>query len=92
MSIMVAGQNEGFKIEDKLLNLINNSNFKDIPAIIQRLFLTVSDNILESDYFKASKNVRKGLEKKTDLFFLKNDKLFNRLHFQIFKINFLNII
>jgi len=76
---MVTGQNDGFRIEDKLLLLINDFDFKDLPSVIQTLLLSVSGEILHSDHFKASKKSRTGLEKKTDLFILKNDNKFCNL-------------
>ena len=79
MPTMVIGENDGFKIEDKLLNLINERAFKDIDPIIQEQLISISSNISIGDYFQTSKKTRKGLEKKTDLFVLKNSEKFCNL-------------
>lgn len=59
--------NNGFLIEKKFKELINNKKFIDIHSVIKNIIKLKLDNISNDMIFSCEKNEGKGLGKKTDL-------------------------
>ena len=60
-------KNNGFLIEKKFKELINNKKFIDIHSVIKNIIKLKLDNISNDMIFSCEKNEGKGLGKKTDL-------------------------
>ncbi|MDA9748194.1 hypothetical protein N9V18_03590 [bacterium] len=59
--------NNGFLIENKLKELINNKKFFNMDPVVKNILKLKLDNISNDKIFSCEKNEGKGLSKKTDL-------------------------
>lgn len=70
------GQNDGFLIEKKIKELINNKKFINIHPRIQKILKSWSKNINDNSIFNCEKKEGAGLGKKVDLYISVGGKIF----------------
>jgi hypothetical protein len=76
---MNIGQNNGFKIENWIIEEINNKKLSDIHPDLQQVITAIGYGITIDDSFTAFKKEGRGLTKKSDVTVLKNLGPFTRL-------------
>lgn len=73
------GQNNGFKIENWIIDQINNKKLSEIHPDLQQVITAMGYGIAIDDSFSALKKEGRGLTKKSDVTVLKNLAPFTRL-------------
>ena len=73
------GQNNGFKIENWIIDQINNKKLSEIHPDLQQVITAMGYGIAIDDSFSALKKEGRGLTKKSDVTVLKNLGPFTRL-------------
>ena len=73
------GQNNGFKIENWIIDQINNKKLSEIHPDLQQVITAMGYGIAIDDSFSALKKEGRGLTKKSDVTVLKNLRPFTRL-------------
>ena len=73
------GQNDGFKIENWIIQEINGRRLSDVSVELQKIIKVMGYAISIADSFSAFKKEGRGLAKKTDITIFKNGQPFSRL-------------
>jgi hypothetical protein len=75
---MIIGQNNGFKIENWIIEEINKGCISDMDIDLQPAIYAMGHAISVDDSFSAFKKEGRGLSKKSDITVLKNQRPFSR--------------